>query len=101
MKSPPMRDSRTVGTPAPDTLIGGDTPTIGGTVIMYTLLFATTSARLPSGESSTSSGVGGGGGVAPGGSGFAGGGGAATRTTTFRSLPSKRIDTSPSLPAHT
>ena len=68
---------------------------------MNTLLLASTSARLPSGERTTSSGDGGGGGVAPGGSGCAGGGGPATRTTTLRSVPSKRIETSPSLPAHT
>ena len=33
--------------------------------------------------------------------GCAGGGGPATRTTTLRSVPSKRIEISPSLPAHT
>ena len=102
MKSPPTFVSRIVGTTELDvTDTGDDCPTTGGTVIRYTLRSAATNARLPSGESTTSSGSGGGGGVAPGGSGKAGGGGADTRTTTLRSVPSRRIDTSPSVPAQT
>jgi hypothetical protein len=101
MKSPPTLVSRTVGTALPDTAMAGACPTTGGTVMRKTLLLASTSACFPSGESSTSSGEGGVGGVAPGGSGCAGGGGPATRTTTLRSVPSNRIDTSPSFPAHT
>src|SRR3954463_14182500 len=101
MKSPPTFVRRAVGTTEFDvTATAGAWPTTGGTAIRYTLLSASTSARRPSGESNTSSGTGGGG-VKPGGSGTNGGGGAATRTTTLRSVPSKRIDTSPSWPAQT
>jgi hypothetical protein len=56
-KSPPTVVSRRVGTdrgPGQETV--GAAPPTGGTVIMYTLRFARTSAREPSGESSTSSG---------------------------------------------
>src|ERR1051325_6350965 len=102
MKSPPTLVSRVGGTIDPAvTDTDAACPATGGTVIKYTLLSACTIARRPSGERITSSGTGGGGGVAPGGSGADGGGGPATRTTTFRSVPSKRIDTRPSFPAHT
>ena len=58
MKSPPMYVRRRVGTAddaATETVAG--VPPTGGTVIMKTLRFARTSARLPSGESTTSSGA--------------------------------------------
>ena len=57
MKSPPTLVRRAVGTAElAVTRHRGAWPTIGGTVMRYTLLFGLTSARVPSGESSTSSG---------------------------------------------
>ena len=60
MKSPPTSVRRQVGIAddeAADTV--GAVPTVGGTVIMKTLRLARTSARRPSGDSTTSSGTGG------------------------------------------
>ena len=98
MKSPPIFVTRQVGTDDEDAAeIVGTTPRTGGTVIMYTLRFARTSARLPSGDKMTSSGVGGG----PWAPGSGGGAGAVTLTIGLTSVPSKRIDSSPSDPAQT
>ncbi|MEZ5317143.1 MAG: hypothetical protein R2752_07045 [Vicinamibacterales bacterium] len=93
MKSPPTRVRRHVGTEDDEAAeIVGASPPTGGTVTMNTLRFARTSARRPSGESSTSSGVGGRPGPVDG---------AVTLTIVFTSVPSNRIDSSPSDPAQT
>ena len=78
-----------------DTVAG--VPPTGGTVIMKTLRSERTSARVPSGEMTTSSGtVGVAGGGEPAGAGMP-----VTFTSVRLSVPSKRIDTRPSLPCHT
>ena len=87
-----MRVSRRVGIEdEDDTETVGASPPTGGTVIMNTFRFTRTNARRPSGDSTTSSGV-----PLP-----RPDEGALTFTTVRTSVPSKRIDKSPSLSAHT
>src|SRR6185503_1397588 len=96
MKSPPTFVKRQLGSdpPVAAETVGTAGPPIGGTVTMYTLRFARTSARRPSGESSTSSGVE----VAGAPPAAGGGAGAVTFSTVLKSVPSMRTERSPSAP---
>src|SRR5690349_23570080 len=96
MKSPPTFVNRQLGSdpPVAAETVGTEGPPIGGTVTMYTLRFARTSARRPSGDSRTSSGVA----VAAAPPAVGGGAGAVTFSTVLKSVPSRRTESKPSLP---